>query len=143
MQWPDTIGMAIEVIDSVKFLTEEQRRDVFYNNAARFLRLSASDGRVGPRLPGPPFQPERRGTDSRRCVQLRLEFAFVLLLLSGVRDDSTVVVNDPIPLVSTTRPVNVAMPHRGRFAGGGHDRAVHTRSVDLVRPWGQGRVRTP
>ena len=57
MQWPDAIGMAIEVIESVKFLTEEQRRDIFYNNAARFLRLSASDGRVGPRLPGPPLDP--------------------------------------------------------------------------------------
>ena len=52
MRWPDAIGMAIEMIESVKFLTEEQRRDIFYNNAARFLRL-ASDGRVGPRLPDP------------------------------------------------------------------------------------------
>ena len=57
MQWPDTIGMAIEVIDSVKFLTEEQRRDVFYNNAARFLRLAPSEGRAGPRLPGPALDP--------------------------------------------------------------------------------------
>ena len=57
MQWPDAIGMAIEVIESVKFLTEEQRRDIFYNNAARFLRLGPSDGRAGPRLPGPPLDP--------------------------------------------------------------------------------------
>lgn len=56
MWWPDAIGMTIEVIESVKCLTEEQRRDIFYN-AARFVRLSASDGRVGPRLPGPPFDP--------------------------------------------------------------------------------------
>ena len=42
MQWPDAIGMAIEVIESAKSLTEEQRRDIFYNNAARFLRLPAS-----------------------------------------------------------------------------------------------------
>ena len=47
MRWPDAIEMLIEVIESVKFLTEEQRRDIFYNNAARFLRLAASDGRVG------------------------------------------------------------------------------------------------
>jgi len=47
MRWPDAIGMAIEAIESVKFLTEEQRRDIFYNNAARFLRLASSDGRVG------------------------------------------------------------------------------------------------
>ena len=51
------IGMAIEVIKSVKFLTEEQRRDIFYNNAARFLRVASSDGRVGPRLPGPRLEP--------------------------------------------------------------------------------------
>ena len=57
MQWPDTIGVAIEVIDSVKFLTEEQRRDIFYNNAARFLRLAPSAGRAGPRLPGPALDP--------------------------------------------------------------------------------------
>ena len=55
MRWPDAIGMAVEVIESVKFLTEEQRRDIFYNNAARFLRLAASDGHVGlmqPESPG-------------------------------------------------------------------------------------------
>ena len=57
MEWPDAIGMAVDVIESVKFLTEEQRRDIFYNNAARFLRLAASDSRVGPRLPGPPLDP--------------------------------------------------------------------------------------
>ena len=63
MIWPDAIGLAIEVIESVKFLTEEQRRDIFCNNAARILRLAASDGRVGPRLPGPPFREGPR----RRC----------------------------------------------------------------------------
>ena len=55
MQWPDAIGMAIEVIESVKFLTEEQRRDILYNNAARFLRVASSGGRVGlmqPESPG-------------------------------------------------------------------------------------------
>ena len=57
MAWPDAVGMAIEVIESVKFLTEEQRRDILYNNAARFLRLTASDGRVGPVLPGPLLEP--------------------------------------------------------------------------------------
>jgi hypothetical protein len=39
MIWPDTIGLAIETIESADFLTEEQKRDIFYNNAARFLRL--------------------------------------------------------------------------------------------------------
>lgn len=39
MVWPEAIGMAIEGIDSATFLTPEQKRDIFYNNAARFLRL--------------------------------------------------------------------------------------------------------
>jgi predicted TIM-barrel fold metal-dependent hydrolase len=45
MRWPDTIGMAIEVIESSTSLTEEQRRDILYNNAARFLRLPSNSGR--------------------------------------------------------------------------------------------------
>lgn len=39
MVWPQAIGIAIEAIESADFLTEEQKRDIFYNNAARFLRL--------------------------------------------------------------------------------------------------------
>jgi len=39
MIWPETIGLAIETIESADFLTDEQKRDIFYNNAARFLRL--------------------------------------------------------------------------------------------------------
>mgnify|MGYP003536296971 CR=1 FL=1 len=31
--------MAVEGIESASFLTPEQKRDIFYNNAARFLRL--------------------------------------------------------------------------------------------------------
>ena len=38
-QWPDSIAAAIEGIESADFLTEEQKRNIFYNNAARFLRL--------------------------------------------------------------------------------------------------------
>lgn len=40
MMWPETIELAIDAINSASFLTEEQKRDIFYNNAARFLRLS-------------------------------------------------------------------------------------------------------
>ena len=40
MQWPEAIDDAVEAIESAPFLTEEQKRDIFYNNAARFLRLS-------------------------------------------------------------------------------------------------------
>ena len=39
MIWPEGIGMAIEGIESAKFLTEEQKRDIVYNNAVRFLGL--------------------------------------------------------------------------------------------------------
>ena len=40
MWWPEVIGDAIAAIESAPFLNPEQRRDIFYNNAARFLRLS-------------------------------------------------------------------------------------------------------
>ena len=40
MQWPEAIGLAIESIESAEFLTKEQKRDIFYNNAVRFLRLN-------------------------------------------------------------------------------------------------------
>ena len=43
MIFPETIGMAIEAIESASFLTNEQKRDIFYNNAARFLRLSEDE----------------------------------------------------------------------------------------------------
>ncbi len=39
MIWPQGIGLAIEGIESAEFLTAEQKRDIFFNNAARFLRL--------------------------------------------------------------------------------------------------------
>lgn len=39
MMWPEAIGMAIEGIESAGFLTEEQKRDIFFNNAVRFLQL--------------------------------------------------------------------------------------------------------
>ena len=43
MVWPATIERAIAVIDEAPFLTNQQKRDIFYNNAARFLRLSKED----------------------------------------------------------------------------------------------------
>jgi predicted TIM-barrel fold metal-dependent hydrolase len=39
MFWPEAIGMAVEGVDSASFLTRSQKRDIFYNNAARFFRL--------------------------------------------------------------------------------------------------------
>jgi predicted TIM-barrel fold metal-dependent hydrolase len=43
MVWPETIAVAIETIEKAPFLSEQQKRDIFYNNAARFLRLSAAE----------------------------------------------------------------------------------------------------
>jgi hypothetical protein len=39
MTWPDAIGKAVEAIEKADFLSAEQKRDILYNNAARFLRL--------------------------------------------------------------------------------------------------------
>lgn len=41
--WPETIEIAIQVIEDAPFLTEQQKRDILYNNAARFLRLSQEE----------------------------------------------------------------------------------------------------
>jgi predicted TIM-barrel fold metal-dependent hydrolase len=38
MNWPEAIDLAAEASNSADFLTPEQRRDIFYNNAARCLR---------------------------------------------------------------------------------------------------------
>jgi predicted TIM-barrel fold metal-dependent hydrolase len=42
MRWPDRIGVAIAAIEQAPFLTEEQKRDILFHNAARFLRLDES-----------------------------------------------------------------------------------------------------
>jgi len=39
MVWPETIERSIAVIEEAPFLSAEQKRDILYNNAARFLRL--------------------------------------------------------------------------------------------------------
>jgi predicted TIM-barrel fold metal-dependent hydrolase len=42
MRWPEAIGWAVAAIEEAPFLSEEQKRDIFYNNAARFLRMGAA-----------------------------------------------------------------------------------------------------
>ncbi len=39
MVWPELIGKSIDIINQADFLTLEQKADILYNNAARFLRL--------------------------------------------------------------------------------------------------------
>jgi uncharacterized protein len=43
MVWPGVIERAIDTIESAPFLSESQKRDILYNNAARFLRLSEAE----------------------------------------------------------------------------------------------------
>ncbi len=43
MVWPGVIERAVAVIEEAPFLTEEQKRDILYDNAARFLRLSEDE----------------------------------------------------------------------------------------------------
>ncbi|MDX1618374.1 MAG: amidohydrolase family protein [Balneolaceae bacterium] len=40
MIWPGAIGLAIKTVQGTPFLSEEEKRDILYNNAARFLELS-------------------------------------------------------------------------------------------------------
>ena len=42
MIWPSAIEKSLEAIESAEFLSEEQKRDILYNNAARFLRLDST-----------------------------------------------------------------------------------------------------
>jgi hypothetical protein len=42
MRWPEAIGMAIEGIDSAPFLSAAEKRGIFCDNAARFLRLEGA-----------------------------------------------------------------------------------------------------
>lgn len=42
MIWPETVGMSIDAIESATFLTEEQKQDIYFNNAVDFLKLDKS-----------------------------------------------------------------------------------------------------
>lgn len=43
MFWPGALGLAIETVEAVPFLSEDQKRNLLYNNAARFLGLSEQE----------------------------------------------------------------------------------------------------
>ena len=43
MVWPELIEISIAAIENAAFLSEEQKRDILYHNAARFLRLSEAE----------------------------------------------------------------------------------------------------
>ena len=37
--WPALIGLSIKNIEDAPFLSKKQKRDIFYNNAARFFQI--------------------------------------------------------------------------------------------------------
>ncbi len=43
MVWPEALEIAIESIEKADFLSPEEKRDILYNNAARFLRFSPEE----------------------------------------------------------------------------------------------------
>ena len=43
MIWPGAIEAGIQTINQAKFLTDNQKRDILFNNAARFLRLTKDE----------------------------------------------------------------------------------------------------
>lgn len=43
MRWPEMIEKGIKTIEEADFLTEEQKRNILYNNAARFLKLDVNN----------------------------------------------------------------------------------------------------
>ena len=43
MAWPEAIALAIDRVNRLDFLTVEEKQDLFYDNAAKFLGLSADE----------------------------------------------------------------------------------------------------
>jgi hypothetical protein len=43
MRWPEAIESAINRVKSIKYLNGQEKADILYNNAARFLQLSESE----------------------------------------------------------------------------------------------------
>lgn len=43
MMWPEGISKSVKTLNAANFLSEEQKKDIFYNNAARFLELDKEE----------------------------------------------------------------------------------------------------
>ena len=43
MRWPEAIALAIDRVNRLEFLTGDEKQDIFYDNAAKFLGLSAEE----------------------------------------------------------------------------------------------------
>jgi len=44
-EWPKLMSYSISIIQNADYLTPEEKRDILYNNAARFLRLDTKPGK--------------------------------------------------------------------------------------------------
>jgi predicted TIM-barrel fold metal-dependent hydrolase len=53
MLWPDAIGLAVEAVASAPFLTAEEKRGIFFDNAVRFFRLDSAQVRALTTAPRP------------------------------------------------------------------------------------------
>ncbi|MFC2079284.1 amidohydrolase family protein, partial [Candidatus Bipolaricaulota bacterium] len=42
MIWPEAVGMSVAAVESATFLSDEQKRGIYFDNAAEFLRLDKS-----------------------------------------------------------------------------------------------------
>jgi len=45
MEWPKLMAYSISIIQNADYLSPEEKRDILYNNAARFLRLDTHDNK--------------------------------------------------------------------------------------------------
>jgi predicted TIM-barrel fold metal-dependent hydrolase len=87
MIWPDAVAQAIEAVDTAAFLTDEQKRAIFFDNAVAFFRLDADRLLGGEGLAGPggevvrairaPLQLRPREPGAFETVSVNLDLAGV------------------------------------------------------------------
>ena len=92
MIWPEAVGMSIEAIESASFLTEGQKQDIYFNNAANFLKLDKSKY-----LPG---ATEYYDEDGNRVVEVVT--TEIRMRPAKVGDQETVTVNLSLNGVTST-----------------------------------------
>jgi len=92
MIWPEAVGMSIEAIESATFLTDEQKQDIYFNNAANFLKLDKSKY-----LPG---ATEYYDEDGNRVVEVVT--TEIRMRPAKVGDQETVTVNLSLNGVTST-----------------------------------------
>ena len=70
MVWAGVIEPAIKSIENAPFLNRQQKRDIFYNNAARFLRLSKEEIARHHNM-----QPRQKRNKPRRTAKTQVKWA--------------------------------------------------------------------